>query len=348
MKSVALKVCMALFLALLPKYALAAQDLPPCITLEAELTGHKKGTTYLGFFHGESQLGVGSKNDSITLWDTRTWKVLIDVPGPNAWVNGALAQFSPNGKYILTLTPDKIGRSLHILQTPGATLLHVLRYNSTIYAASFSSDSKKVAVGYADDTAKIWDISTGKILRTLRGPMKDVTGVAFSPDGKYIATTALDAKYLPDLYYNTVKIWDLHTGKEIFTIADTSPNPQGLPMSVKVAAFSPDGKNIIVLYPNGSAKVWNIAEQSIQHSLTMPKQAISTATYSPDGRYLATGTSDAFIRIWDASTMQELCTFKAHDYSMANILFSADNTTLVTGDAVDPVVKLWKLRLEKK
>ena len=82
-------------------------------------------------------------------------------------------------------------------------------HTSSVYSVAFSSDGKTVASGSKDKTIKIWDSSTGKLIRTLTGHSQPVNSVAFSSDGKTVASGSDD---------KTIKIWDSSTGKLIRTL----------------------------------------------------------------------------------------------------------------------------------
>jgi WD40 repeat protein len=97
-----------------------------------------------------------------------------------------------------------------------------------VLSVSFSPDGKTLASGSFDNSIKLWDITTGKEIRTLQGHSNFVDSVSFSPDGKTLASGSYD---------NTIKLWDITTGKEIRTL-------QGHSYSVNSVSFSPDGKTL--------------------------------------------------------------------------------------------------------
>ena len=82
-------------------------------------------------------------------------------------------------------------------------------HTQSINSVAFSPDGKRLATGSWDNTAKIWDLETGKAILTFEGHTAGVESVAFSSNGKYLATGSSD---------NTVKIWDVETGKDLTTL----------------------------------------------------------------------------------------------------------------------------------
>jgi WD40 repeat protein len=102
-------------------------------------------------------------------------------------------------------------KSLVFCQTP--ELVVNKGHSDRVSSVAFSPDGRFVVTGSQDSTAKLWDVATGKELRTFGGHSHDVLSVAFSPDGRYVVTGNGD---------KTARLWDPATGKELRTFAGHS------------------------------------------------------------------------------------------------------------------------------
>jgi WD40 repeat protein len=122
-----------------------------------------------------------------------------------------------------------------------------------------------------------------ELLLTLKGHKGWVSAVAFSPDGKLLATASAD---------KTVKFWNATTGQLEATVdAHTD--------IVTSVAFSKDGKQFATASFDGTAKVWNTATRELLHTFRGHRGAVLTVAFNPNGRALAAGGIDGTVRVWE-------------------------------------------------
>ncbi|WP_371619218.1 trypsin-like peptidase domain-containing protein [Streptomyces sp. NBC_00454] len=159
--------------------------------------------------------------------------------------------------------------------------------------------------------------------RRLIGHTDWVNRVAFSPDGRTLATGSGDG---------SVRLWDVATG----TMRST------LPQTVKVGAvaFSPDGRTLATDSEDNTVVLWDVATGSPRATLKGHSGLVWSIAFSPDGRTLATGSDDNKVMLWDVATGVLRATLKGHSNLVWSIAFSPDGRTLATGSP-DRTVRLW-------
>jgi WD40 repeat protein len=207
----------------------------------------------------------------------------------------------------------------------GEELLNLKGHTERVRRVAYSADGNHLVGASVDDTVRVWDAQTGQELFSFKiGPSN---GVAFSPDGKRLATSG---RWQDGGVPGDVQVWDTQTGEELLSL-------KGFAGPYPTLAFSPDGKRLASSPrrsdidsadppETGETKVWDA--QTGQELFTL-KDTLGSVTFSPDGKRLAgSGGGSSIVKVWDAQTGQELFNLKAGG-NVNSLAFSPDGHWLV-------------------
>ncbi|MEH1931235.1 protein kinase domain-containing protein [Nostoc sp.] len=172
----------------------------------------------------------------------------------------------------------------------------------------------------------IENVATVGRIHTLQGHSNSVYSLAFSPDGKIIASGSFD---------KTIKLWNVGTGREIYTL-------QGHSSYVNSVAFSPDGKTLASGSDDKTIKLWDVTTGGQIRTLQGHSSCVQSVAFSPDGKTLASGSYDRTIKLWDVTTGGQIRTLKGHSSWVQSVAFSPDGKTLASGSR-DTTIKLWDM-----
>jgi WD40 repeat protein len=192
---------------------------------------------------------------------------------------------------------------------------------------AFFPDGKTLAVS-SGDSLKLYDAATGKELLAFMGHAWPIHSVAFSPDGKLLATGGGGLR--DGRRSGEVQLWDTATGQ-------AKLSPEFWPGSdVQAVVFSPDGKSVAAGGLRG-LRVWETATGMLRKEIEMDA-AVLVLVYAPDGKTLAAGAFTGYAHLWDTRTWKETL-LKGHKSEVRALAYSPDAKTLVTGGVGE--FKVW-------
>jgi WD40 repeat protein/serine/threonine protein kinase len=195
---------------------------------------------------------------------------------------------------------------------------------------AFSPDGGQLASGGANQAVKIWDMTTGKMVRTLSGHKAEVLGVAYSSDGRRLASAGAD---------RTAKVWDLTSGREACTLL-------GHAGQVCSVGFSPDGRYLATASGDHTARLWDSTGKAIR-TLSDHTDTVHGVAFSPDSRHMTTVGEDGRLVVWDVASGQIIYSRQAPLTSLLSVAFSPDGRRLLTSGTswgsgrFQGEVKLW-------
>lgn len=162
--------------------------------------------------------------------------------------------------------------------------------------------------------------------RVLRGHTGEVCCVAYDPQGRFLASAAIDG---------TVRVWEASTERPLHVLPIERKNDHALSI-----AFSPDGALLAAAADEGTVKFWETATFSETFVLRAHETDVSAIAFSAHNSLFATASKTGDIRLWNTTTWQEAAKIAGHSEEIRTLAFSPDGSILASG-SFDDLVKLW-------
>jgi WD40 repeat protein len=187
----------------------------------------------------------------------------------------------------------------------------------SVLSVTFTPDGKTLLSGARDSTIRIWDVQSGKLKRTLSGPMLTggVCTTVFSNDGKVLASGSGDGK---------IVLWDAATFEPIRTL-------EGHTAAVREVAFAPGDKTLASAGDDNTFRLWDVASGTLKVTRTEHTNKVKAVAYYPDGNTIVTCASDQTLRLWDAHTGEPKKVLRGHHNSVEFCAVSPDGKQLFSG-----------------
>jgi len=291
------------------------------------LKAHKKGVKAVKFSPSGKLVVSVSYDNTITLWDKKTWNRLTVLEGHSDGVRDL--SFSKDGRYLASCGNDQIVIIWDLLT--GAALKQLKGHNDTVNSVAFSPDGKRVVSVSYNRTVFIWDIEKGKIMHNLKGHAGNVVKVNFSSDGKLIGTTSND---------KTAILWNAVTGEKLFTYRDHKD-------PINDISFSPTGKYVATASWDKTVKIWSIKTGKTMLTIDAHDGNVSAISFSSDGKYLASSGFDRTIKLWKINSENVQKSMEGHKRGIWRIKFSDDGNRIVSS-SWDKTLRTWAYKSGKE
>ena len=187
-----------------------------------------------------------------------------------------------------------------------------------------SYDKLLLATGGGDNTVRVREAFSGRVLRTLEGHTAPVQAMAFSRDGRTLASAGTD---------NAVRLWDVATGQALRLL-------QGNLYPVWSVAFGAAGRDLLTAGGDAVVHIWDPAGGRELQRMTTPGGTVRSVAASADGRLLAWGGDNGTVYLWEPATGQPPRPLSGHTGAVYSVAFSPDGGRLLSGSA-DGTVRMW-------
>lgn len=207
--------------------------------------------------------------------------------------------------------------------------LNSVHSKKSVNTLAVSPNSSILASGGGDNNVILWDLKTGRRMRTIPAHKAVVNAIAFSRDGQTLVSGSDD---------KTVRLWNVKTGSRLRTFS-------GHAGGVNAIALSRDGQTLASGSDDKTLRLWNLGTGEVRRIITGHGGAVNAVAFSPNGQIVASASTDNTIRLSNVQDGKRTRTFKGNSGRVRTIAFSADSRTLISGGG-DIIV--WDLKTGKE
>lgn len=284
------------------------------------LVGHSNYVTCLSFSPDGNRLVSGSEDNTVRVWDVYGNNAeRIKLEAGDEMITTC---FSLDGSYIASAS--FLDGIISIYDAYTGKTVHSFNGDSFINNICLHPTDKRTLATSADSIIKIWNMEDGSLLHTLSGHHRNIHYIAFSQNGKYMASASSD---------KTIMLWDAHTYKLLRILA-------GHMDEINHLAFSNDCNYIASASNDKTIKVWNAKTGKCEMILSGHNDGVKVVSFSPNNKLLASASDGNTIKIWDVESQQPIQSFKSHKGKMMYVSFLSDNL-MISASQEDGLIRVW-------
>ena len=264
-------------------------------------------------FSPDGRLLVSAAEHVSILWETNRWRKGRELPSGYSYGNHVFL-----GNHLLA---ESTGRIWDL--TTGQEVRDPQPDWAGNWAACSPDGTRWVSVSSAGDV-KFVDVARRKSLGIQHIHHDHGRSVAFSPDGRWVATAA-----------ERVVVWDAATLAKLVPLEYDS--------IVWSVAYSPDGRWLVSTHGDGAILAWDVAERELVANLREHSAGVRAVAFSSDGKRLATASEDKTVIVWDAQAGHKERVLAGHRTRVTAVTFSPDNRWLASADQAGNIIR-WDVR----
>ncbi len=257
-------------------------------------------------------VATNASDFSIRLWDATRGDELYQLDALEQTNLGMATAFSPDDAYLAT---SDFSGNVVLWDYQTRTVIHSWKHDGYVWHVEFSPTAPTLASVGSDSYLKLYNIRTGREIRSLRYNTSPLRGLAFSPNGRQILVSSEEGDVI---------LWDADTGERLMVMSEHNTITNDV-------AFSPDGNRAASIDNTGLMIIWDLTAGTAITRISAHNRQAFALLWLPDTNRIITGADDGFLRVWHGDTYDQLAEYPFEGKFIRAVDYTADETAILLG-----------------